>query len=390
MRILLTANASYAPPKGGSTRSNLLWLHALADAGHQCLVVCPTWEAAPDKTSSEAGVDIHSYRDLARRTLELRRQIDKFRPDWVLVSSEDLTHVLLREAARSAPGRLVYLAHTPQFYPFGPASWFPDTEATAIVRQARAVVAIAHYTADYIQGHCGRSAVVIHPPMYGTPPFPLYGSFASGPVLMINPCKVKGIDIFLALAERFPQIPFAGLVGWGTTSADREAMQRVPNVQILEPVGSIDEVLRTARLLLMPSIWFEGFGLIAMEAMLRGVPVVASDAGGLVEAKRGTGFVIPVVPVQRFEPNFDEAHMPKPIDQPQDLEPWVDALRTLSTDPAAYRAEAAASRQAGLNFVSQLRAADFADLLTSLPKPTELSDAKRALLAQRLRRRGTK
>ena len=31
----------------------------------------------------------------------------------------------------------------------------------------------------------------------------------------------------------------------------------------------IEDVLREARCLLMPSLWYEGFGLIAMEAMLR-------------------------------------------------------------------------------------------------------------------------
>ena len=39
MRILLTANASYVPPRGGATRSNLIWLDHLARAGHQCRIV---------------------------------------------------------------------------------------------------------------------------------------------------------------------------------------------------------------------------------------------------------------------------------------------------------------------------------------------------------------
>ena len=49
--------------------------------------------------------------------------------------------------------------------------------------------------------------------MYGEPPYPRFGSFDEGYVLMVNPCVVKGISIFLALAERFPDIPFAALTG---------------------------------------------------------------------------------------------------------------------------------------------------------------------------------
>ena len=42
--------------------------------------------------------------------------------------------------------------------------------------------------------------------------------------------------------------------------------------------------------------------MIVMESMLRGIPVVASDAGGLAEAKCGTGYVIPVKTIARYEP----------------------------------------------------------------------------------------
>ena len=153
----------------------------------------------------------------------------------------------------------------------------------------------------------------------------------------------------------------------------------------------------------MPSLWYEGFGLIAMEAMLRGIPVISSDSGGLAEAKRGTGFVIPVRPIERYEAAFDENHMPRPIDVRQDIEPWKEALAALSSDREVYEAEAEASRQAGLRFVSGLRAAEFEEMLVgqadSLPdtrtagyQPAlqSLSPARRALLLRRLRERSPK
>src|SRR4051794_537669 len=144
MRVLLTANASYAPPKGGSTRSNLLWLGELVARGHRCRVVCPTDGPAAEVTTAVEGIEIHTIHDLSRRTEILQQHIRDFDPDWVLVSSEDVAHTLLRAVAAVSAGRLVYLAHTPQWYPFGPASWHPDAGATAIIRKARAVVAIAH------------------------------------------------------------------------------------------------------------------------------------------------------------------------------------------------------------------------------------------------------
>lgn len=383
MRILLTSNASYAPPRGGSTRSNLAWLRHLAGAGHRCTVVCT---ADRDETVRQDQIEIHSVCDLQRRASVLGGHIRAMDPDWLLVSSEDLSHVLLREGEQAARGRIVYLAHTPQFFPFGPESWNPDAKATDIIRRVSAVVAIGNHMAQYIQQHAGVAARVIHPPIYGDPPWPCFGRFGAGSVLMINPCRVKGIGIFAGLAERFPHIPFSALIGWGTTTADREVLTKLPNVQVLGSVPNINDVLSNTRVLLMPSIWYEGFGLIAMEAMLRGVPVIASDSGGLKEAKLSTGFVIPVNPVVRYIQEFDETRMPKPVEAEQDLDPWIDALTTLLTNRAAYEEEVQRSRQRALDFVSKLRAADFETLLTSLSPSQPEPAAARSVAEQRLSR----
>jgi len=396
MRILLTSNASHDPARGGSTRSNLIWLEHMAAGGHDCLVVCSALESAADSSRSlQQGVSILSVKDLVRRRTILSEEIQSFRPDHVLVSSEDLSHLLLREAYSAAPDRLIYLAHTPQFYPFGPASWNPDKKAADIVRSARAIVAIGFHMQRYIRQSLGCEAIVIHPPIYGSPPFARFGSIDKGWILMINPCVVKGIEIFLGLAQAFPRLPFAALKGWGTTQDDLRALASHTNVTMLESVANIEEVLSKSRLLLMPSLWYEGFGLIAMEAMLRGLPVIASDSGGLAEAKQGTGFVIPIRPIERYEPSFDENHMPRPVGVQQDIEPWKQALEMLLTNSEIYWKEAELSRQAALRFVSGLRASQFEDMLRELPPakqiiPPDLSSAKRALLAQRLRERSSK
>ncbi len=399
MRILLTATATYAPPRGGATRGNLVWLNHLAAAGHGCRVVCGApGEGAPFRRHDS--IVLFEIEDPAERVQALRRQIAEFQPDWVLVSSEDVGHALLSEAQHSAEGRVVYLAHTPQFFPFGPASWNPEPRAAEMVARSAAVVVIGHRMADYVLRELGREAAVIHPPIYGAGPFPHLANFERGRVAMINPCAVKGISIFLETAARLPHLRFGATPGWGTTAADHRALAALANVEILPNPESIDHLLASARILLMPSLWYEGFGLIVMEAMLRGIPVVASDAGGLPEAKQGTGYLIPVAGIEGYLPVFDELGMPEPVAPHNDAGPWAAAIQELLSDSAIYARESAVSRQAAHHFVSALDAGRMERFLLSLGalvKPPaapasatieSLSPERRALLLERLRRRG--
>lgn len=397
MRVLLTSNASYVPPRGGSTHSNLVWLRHLAGQGHDCRVVAAAEHDTPARDITVNSTRFFSLPETAARVSALYEQITEWQPDWVLVSSEDLGHALLREASRSAPGRVVWLAHTPQFFPFGPESWHQDPAAARLLHSAAAIVVISHTVADYVAQHLGRSAKVIHPPIYGAGPWPLMAN-RQGAVTMINPCTVKGLPIFLALADRFPAIRFHALRGWGTTAADEAALARRANVTLVAAVRDIEEQLAATRILLMPSLWFEGFGLIVTEAMLRGIPVIASDAGGLMEAKLGTGFAVPVRAITAWEQTFDDRHMPVAITPPQDIDAWAAALHSLLTDEPLYRRESAAQRDAAMRFVQALDAGDLLRLLTRLPPPeprsapprltaAKLSDAQRALVLRKLRER---
>ena len=434
MRILLAANASYVPPRGGSTRSNMVWLEYLAARGHDCRVVAPALAGdTPEKAGrvrddlaeqeiqvtsvktdhklgfevlKKDGTTVYSVANPGRLREVLRAKILKYQPDWVLVSTEDLGQVLLSEAQQTAPGRVIYLAHTPQMFPFGPASLNPNPAGAQLVMKAAAIVAIGRHTADYIEEHLGRRPAVIHPPVYGPPPWERRDPEKDGLVTMINPSAVKGISIFLELARLFPRYSFGALRGWGTTAADLAALQALPNIKMLRKVKHIEAILRQTRILLMPALWYEGFGLVVMEAMLRGVPVLASNMGSLAEAKAGTNYVLPVRPVERYRTVFDENRMPVPVVPEQDAKPWAEALRELMEDSALYRRESDAAREAAVNFVRNVRPSDFEDLLLRLrpsvagPPPETISGEaqgdrealanltpdRRALLLKKLRR----
>jgi surfactin synthase thioesterase subunit/glycosyltransferase involved in cell wall biosynthesis len=378
MRILLTANASYAPPRGGATRSNLVWLERLAAAGHECRIVAATLAGETGVRTERLGsIHLTAVAAPAERTRTLTHEIREFQPDWTLVSSEDAGHVLLREALRSAPGRVVYLAHTPQFFPFGPASWNPEPDGPELIARCAGVVAIGEYMAGYVERHTGRRPEIVHPPIYGAGPFRQCGSFDAGLVTMINPCEAKGAGLFLELARRLPNVAFGALPGWGTTAADLRALKALPNVTLLAACRDIEEMLARTRILLAPSLWAEGFGLIVMEARLRGVPVVASNTGGLPEAMRGSRFVIPVRPIERVEPVFDESGMPRLVAPGQDVEPWVRAVESLLSDRALYESESESARRHALGFVAALRPERMEEYLAGLARRRPL----RVLLA---------
>jgi hypothetical protein len=126
---------------------------------------------------------------------------------------------------------------------------------------------------------------------------------------------------------------------------------------------------------------------------------VASDSGGLKEAKRGTGYVIPVHTIERYQPAYDEHAMPKPVVQVNDVAPWIAAIGELLSERGAYERESAASRAAAEEFVRSLDAGQMERYLLALrpraatgkgPATIEsLSPEKRALLLERLHTRRT-
>jgi glycosyltransferase involved in cell wall biosynthesis len=93
----------------------------------------------------------------------------------------------------------------------------------------------------------------------------------------------KGIPVLLEAAAQLPEMPVK-IAGDGPLH--EELQTKAPaNVEFVGRLASegLDAFYRNARFVVVPSVWYETFGLVAVEAMGRGVPVIASRIGGLQE-----------------------------------------------------------------------------------------------------------
>ena len=68
--------------------------------------------------------------------------------------------------------------------------------------------------------------------------------------------------------------------------------------------------MRQTRVALVPSVWAEARSRIILEAMARGIPVMASATGGLAEAMLGMDYLLPVNPVVRYRSQVDALMVP--------------------------------------------------------------------------------
>ena len=98
--------------------------------------------------------------------------------------------------------------------------------------------------------------------------------------------------------KKIPNFEFAGVPTWGTTSEDKISLQKLSNVRLLEPSSDFYRILSQTRILLVPSLWLKNIPLTITEAMLRGIPVISSNVGGIEEVNLGTGFMFPVQPIE--------------------------------------------------------------------------------------------
>jgi glycosyltransferase involved in cell wall biosynthesis len=118
----------------------------------------------------------------------------------------------------------------------------------------------------------------------------------------------KGADLYVqavrSIASTFPDWNF-GLIGsfrLGEHNNTNFYAHRV--IKSFQEIGSqaifygfknhqfVEEKMKTASIIVIPSIWEEPFGLVAAEAMSNGISIIASKVGGMPEIIRDNGVLI--------------------------------------------------------------------------------------------------
>lgn len=195
-------------------------------------------------------------------------------------------------------------------------------QTTTLLNRAHTVVALFPAAAETLRSRGVRAELATIPNAVDASAFLLVdedrrqaararlGLPAKGPLLVYLGAlsREKRPDRAVALGRRRPDLHVA-VVGDGPLHGAIEAEAAgVDNVSVLGPTSTPNEALAAADVVIIPSDT-EGIPAVAIEAGLSGVPVVASDVGGLSSAVRDdeTGYLVPPGDDVAFEAAVDRA-----------------------------------------------------------------------------------
>jgi glycosyltransferase involved in cell wall biosynthesis len=166
-------------------------------------------------------------------------------------------------------------------------------------------------------------------------------------LVVANLIAPKGVDVAIRALAGLPPRAVLWIAGDGVERPRLEALTAElglgERVRFLGLQRRVEPLMQAADCLICPSTWCEAVGLVNLEAMACGVPVVATGRGGIPEYVRDgeTGLLFP---------SGDDAALAK-------------HLRRLLDEPETVRTLGAAARTAALEeFSPGRRVADYLDL----------------------------
>jgi glycosyltransferase involved in cell wall biosynthesis len=187
--------------------------------------------------------------------------------------------------------------------------WLYRAGVRAASRRADAVVVPSRATAADLTRRHGVDATRVHVtplasslPTAGLDPSEVLRSLAIDPPFVLCPGTLEPrknqLRLIRAYRQVAPDVPhalvLAGPDGWGTGPVAAELARSGPGriVRVgAVPAAELDALYRAADAVAYPSL-YEGFGLPVIEAMERGVPVVASTTDAVAETAGGAALLV--------------------------------------------------------------------------------------------------
>ncbi len=294
-----------------------------AKGGRSVIVDRMVHRGVPVALHRSASTKSHPY-DLSERDgylALLEDTVDRFRPDLIVNYGSDPLSSEVRSRARTRGISVVFPLHN-----FG----YRDPAAFA---SADAVLVPSRFAAEHYENALGlncielpnlideaRSTMEARDPRYLT---------------FINPSIEKGVFAFARIADelgrRRPDIPILVVESRGTeatVAACGLELREHGNIFFMGHTHDPREFWGVTKVCLLPSVWWENQPLVAVEAMVNGIPVIGSDRGGIPETLGGSGIVLSlperITQATRILPTAEE------------VEPWVEAVIRLWDDPVYY------------------------------------------------------
>jgi len=154
-------------------------------------------------------------------------------------------------------------------------------------------------------------------------------------VTFVNPSHEKGVYAFARIADelgrRRPDIPLLVVEGRGaeaTLAGCGLDLRKYGNVFLMSHTSDPRRFWRVTRLCLLPSLWRENQPLVAVEALVNGIPVIGSDRGGIPEVLGAAGIILPLP--DRLTPAAGL------LPTPEEVAPWIEAVIRLWDDAEFY------------------------------------------------------
>ncbi len=138
----------------------------------------------------------------------------------------------------------------------------------------------------FIQGGLPAEKIVLKPHFVSPDPGPAEMHDRSYALFVGRLSAEKGVDTMLAAWEKLAGHVPLNIVGDGPLAPRvAEAAKHLPGVRWLgqRPPNEVHALMGEAALLVVPSLAYETFGRVAIEAFARGTPVIAPETGAIAE-----------------------------------------------------------------------------------------------------------